>query len=382
MLAQDRQRTQDSYTLWGQEGGEERHISTQAKDDIRTSGIFNTHARIASPYRRLKLAMDYWCALWFWPLEKVDQLPDRQKWLFDLNTILNSAGTFAFAPEQESLLGGGDPAEDGAGEDLFAKPVEDLFAADEPQQSLREENRPEARAAREVSNQRGELNLEKLFSNPFFATLRLANELGEHYRFFHWELAFADLFATAAASISPWATRPGARWSGRRAASSATTTPASCSTSSAPSSSPTSARPPSLAAPSWKPPGLPSWPRPRAPRRSSTQPRTTRSSRACRPTSTSASCPAPGPMPMSRASAAFCIRKASTMIPRVEAFGGRCIRDCVPAFPVHQPDQAVRRGAQPDAVQHQCPWALQEHRVFKHISNLFIPQHRRHVLCP
>src|SRR5690554_791538 len=191
MLAKDRSRTQDSYTLWGQAGGEERHISTQAKDDIRTSGIFNTHARIASPYRRLKLAMDYWCALWFWPLEKVDQLPDRQKWLFDLNTILNSAGTFAFAPEQESLLGGGDPAEGGAGEDLFAKPVDDLFAADEPQQSLREETR----AAREVSNQRGELNLEKLFANPYFATLKLANELGEHYRFFHWELAFADLFA-------------------------------------------------------------------------------------------------------------------------------------------------------------------------------------------
>src|SRR5690554_2313462 len=191
MLAKDRSRTQDSYTLWGQSGGEERHISTQAKDDIRTSGILNSHARIASPYRRLKLAMDYWCALWFWPLDRVDELPDRQKWLFDLNTILNSAGTFAFAPEQESLLGGGDRAEDGAGEDLFTKPVEDLFAADEPQQSLREETR----AAREVSNQRGELNLEKLFANPFFATLRLANELGEHYRFFHWELAFSDIFA-------------------------------------------------------------------------------------------------------------------------------------------------------------------------------------------
>ncbi len=191
MLAKDRSRTQDTYTLWGQEGGEERHISTQAKDDIRTSGIFNTHARIASPYRRLKLAMDYWCALWFWPLEKVDQLPDRQKWLFDLNTILNSAGTFAFAPEQESLLGGGDPAEDEQDEAPFAKPVEDLFAADEPQQTLR----AETRAAREVSTQQGELNLEKLFKNPFFATLKLANELDEQYRFFHWELAFADIFA-------------------------------------------------------------------------------------------------------------------------------------------------------------------------------------------
>ncbi|WP_303293724.1 hypothetical protein [Marinobacter sp. ST-43] len=200
MLEQHRRRTEDTYPLWGQEQVEEHHTTTREKDNLRAHGIFNTNARIASPYRRLKLAMDYWCALWFWPLDKVDQLPDRQKWLFDLNTILNSAGTFEFAPEQVSLLGGTSnpetttpenekPAEQG--EDLFAKPVDDLFAADEPQQSLR----AETQAAREVSNQRGELNLEKLFKNPFFNTLAIANELGEHYRFFHWELAFADIFA-------------------------------------------------------------------------------------------------------------------------------------------------------------------------------------------
>jgi hypothetical protein len=206
MLVEDRKRTTDSYSLWGQQGFEEHHTSTREKDDIRTGGIFNTNARIASPYRRLKLAMDYWCALWFWPLDKVDQLPDRQKWLFDLNTILNSAGTFDFSPEQEGLFSGNgtnmpSPVEgEGQGEsetgnteaeDLFAKPLDDLFAADEPQQTLR----AETRAAREVSNQRGELNLEKLFKNPFFNTLAIANQLGEHFRFFHWELAFADIFA-------------------------------------------------------------------------------------------------------------------------------------------------------------------------------------------
>lgn len=204
MLAQHRRRTQDTAPLWGQ-GGEAVHTSTREKDDLHRTGIFNTHARIASPYRRLKLAMDYWCALWFWPLERVDELPDRQKWLFDLNTLLNSAGTFTFAPEQASLLEGdaqapvaeseqataGEPAQ----ADAFAKPVEDLFAADEPQQRLHEQARPATQAARDVSNQRGELNLEKLFANPFFNTLAIANELGEQYRFFHWELAFADIFA-------------------------------------------------------------------------------------------------------------------------------------------------------------------------------------------
>ncbi|MEH6387766.1 MAG: hypothetical protein V7772_07825 [Pseudomonas profundi] len=196
MLAQDRKRTEDSYRLWGQDGTTEHHSSTTEKDGIRLSGIFNTNARIASPYRRLKLAMDYWCALWFWPVDKVDELPDRQKWLFDLNTILNSAGTFEFAAEQESLLSvcPSETVKESAGEnssDLFAKPIEDLFSADEPQQTLR----AETRAARDVSNQRGELNLEKLFKNPFFNTLAIANQLGEHFRFFHWELAFADIFA-------------------------------------------------------------------------------------------------------------------------------------------------------------------------------------------
>ena len=195
MLEQHRLRTEDTYPLWGQEQVAEHHTTTREKDNLRAHGIFNTNARIASPYRRLKLAMDYWCALWFWPLDKVDELPDRQKWLFDLNTILNSAGTFDFAPEQESLLDNAAAPEEEKqaeqGEDLFAKPVDDLFAADEPQQTLR----AETQAAREVSNQRGELNLEKLFKNAFFNTLAIANELGEHYRFFHWELAFADIFA-------------------------------------------------------------------------------------------------------------------------------------------------------------------------------------------
>src|SRR5690554_1701701 len=187
MLEQHRRRTEDTYPLWGQEQVEEHHTTTREKDNLRADGIFNTNARIASPYRRLKLAMDYWCALWFWPLDKVDQLPNREKWLFDLNTILNSAGTFEFSPVQATL---DETASDT--ENIFPKPTEDLFAADEPQLNLR----PEAQAARDVSNQRGELNLEKLFKNPYFNTLAIANQLGEHYRFFHWELAFADIFAT------------------------------------------------------------------------------------------------------------------------------------------------------------------------------------------
>lgn len=33
--------------------------------------------------------MDYWCALWFWPIDKADELPDRGTWLFEIETLLD-----------------------------------------------------------------------------------------------------------------------------------------------------------------------------------------------------------------------------------------------------------------------------------------------------
>lgn len=207
-LAKDRERTEDLFDIWGQEATadlQKSHTSTQDKDRIRREGIFNTNAKMASSYRRIKLAMDYWCALWFWPLDKVDDLPSRQKWLFDLSTILNSAGTFEFEPEQAGLdftaTDGGYAGNAGAvasalqgdvtAEQTFEAPQADMFG-DEPQPQLR----TETEAAQAVTTKQGELNLEKLFKQPFFApTLGLANKLAEQFRFFHWELTFADVFA-------------------------------------------------------------------------------------------------------------------------------------------------------------------------------------------
>jgi hypothetical protein len=188
-LHQDRTRTEDIFDIWGQPS-QPYSTSTQDKDRIRREGIFNNNARMASPYRRIKLAMDYWCALWFWPLDQVDALPSRQKWLFDLTTILNSAGTFEFEPEQVGLdFSTTDSNSAVTADQRFAK--DDLFAAEAPPRY-----RVETEAAREVTTLQGELNLEKLFKQPFFQpTLGLANRLAEKFRFFHWELTFADVFA-------------------------------------------------------------------------------------------------------------------------------------------------------------------------------------------
>tara|TARA_B110000196_G_scaffold244322_1_gene212981 strand:+ start:4656 stop:9692 length:5037 start_codon:yes stop_codon:yes gene_type:complete len=193
MLADDRDRTEDIFDIWGQVA-QEHYTSTSEKDRIRANGIFNHNARLASPYRILKLVMDYWCALWFWPLDKVDELPSREQWLFDLNTLLISNGTFTFEPEQKGL---GFEVEDNTSQnqqDLLAPAVQQggLFD-DEPKQL--DLHREETQAARSVYNRSGELNLEKLFKTPQFKGLKMANDLADNYKFFHWELNFADVFA-------------------------------------------------------------------------------------------------------------------------------------------------------------------------------------------
>ncbi|HEY9135112.1 MAG TPA: N-6 DNA methylase, partial [Pseudomonadales bacterium] len=182
MLRADRKRTEDRFPIWGQ-SDEAYHTSTEQKDQIRSSGIFNNNAKIASPYRRLKLVMDYWCALWFWPLDKVDLLPDRSSWLFELNLLLQGQ-VFSFQPEQAGLFGLEKAAPIG-----FEKPIGDLFAQEEPQINLTEQEQK----AHSVKTAKGELHLEKLLDQ--FPRLGLANQLAQQFRFFHWELTFADVFA-------------------------------------------------------------------------------------------------------------------------------------------------------------------------------------------
>ncbi|MFO0018102.1 MAG: hypothetical protein ACK52U_16330, partial [Synechococcaceae cyanobacterium] len=93
-LAQIRERTTDPLPVWGDPEADSDGNSGLAwkplslKDRIQSQevageGIANANARL-----RLKLAMDYWCALWFWPLEQAQQLPSREEWLNDLSCVL------------------------------------------------------------------------------------------------------------------------------------------------------------------------------------------------------------------------------------------------------------------------------------------------------
>ncbi len=85
-----RRRTSDPLPIYGQPRPENLRppTTTQWKDRVYFQELHSEGVRNSSPYRRLKLVMDYWCALWFWPIEEADLLPSRDDVLLDLSLLL------------------------------------------------------------------------------------------------------------------------------------------------------------------------------------------------------------------------------------------------------------------------------------------------------
>lgn len=160
--AQIRERTTDPLTVWGQPEDTHQRTSLGFKDKVLAQERESKDLKNSSAYRRLKLVMDYWCALWFWPIHESGLLPDRAQYFMDLHWLL--AGNV-----MEPLHATGETA--------------NLFP----------ETRPEQESL-DFNNRFGQLDIDKILrENP---RLKLANDLATRHRFFHWELEFADLFVS------------------------------------------------------------------------------------------------------------------------------------------------------------------------------------------
>ena len=161
------EKTQDALSVFGYaDDADDSHTTIRQKDKIYSELYKSEHMKNAGPYARLKFAMDYWCALWFWPIDKAELLPSRSEFLFDMSLILE--GTMASVNVSSD-------AKDGQ-LSMFPTEMEQLAlditatygintVVDIPK--LRKENQ----------------------------RLDLAAKIAERNHFMHWELEFADLFA-------------------------------------------------------------------------------------------------------------------------------------------------------------------------------------------
>lgn len=161
------ERTQDHLSVYGHEDtGRDSHITIREKDRIYSELYKSEHMRNAGPYARLKFAMDYWCALWFWPIDQADLLPSRSEYIFDLNLILDGTTQTDHA-DKKNIFGQMElfpSAQDNAIQELITASQES-YVVDIP-----------ALCAKSPR-------------------LALVQKIAEQNHFMHWELEFADLFA-------------------------------------------------------------------------------------------------------------------------------------------------------------------------------------------
>ena len=165
--------TVDRLSVFGhRDRGNDSHTTIRQKDRILSEIYKSEHMKNAGPYARLKFAMDYWCALWFWPIEQAELLPTRSEFLFDLSLILE--GTMS------SVIGASHQLSSGqlAMEDFFADEADRLAVDISKTYGLTAESEVDIPALRR--------------NNP---RLDMAAKIAEQNRFMHWELEFADLFA-------------------------------------------------------------------------------------------------------------------------------------------------------------------------------------------
>ncbi|MBS6529983.1 MAG: class I SAM-dependent DNA methyltransferase [Bacteroides caccae] len=158
-LKAERQKTADNYPVWPAENTNQARSSLSSKDET-----FSGRLEDNSTYQKLRWVMDYWCALWFWPIDKADELPDRGMWLMEMETLLDGIVVTERVTEV---------AEQATG-NLFAD--EDI---------VREES--------SLFSGAGRLKTEVLFRH--LPRLAIVDALKKQHRFFHWDLEFCDLFA-------------------------------------------------------------------------------------------------------------------------------------------------------------------------------------------
>ncbi|WP_236487286.1 Eco57I restriction-modification methylase domain-containing protein, partial [Pseudomonas sp. PA-3-6H] len=158
-LARVRKATCDELHVWPDAAANHAPTSTAQKDATYQREMLSEAQKNASPYRRLKLVMDAWCALWFWPLDKAAELPSREHWWFVLETVLLGNASFSTGS------------------------VDDLFPNTHMQPGL--DFAPER-------DRYGHVDLAALITA--LPQLQVAQAVAAQQHFMHWALEFADIF--------------------------------------------------------------------------------------------------------------------------------------------------------------------------------------------
>ena len=175
-LEKTRQSNNDEITIWpNKEMAGNKRMDFHAKAQLNAHLVGDDHATNTLPYKRLKTAMDAWCALWLWPLDQAEKLPSRLEFLNGMAMILEGGFSADGSLEAPSMAEFSDPEIDFFDQLEPDAPTRDLFkAADKTQDLLFRET-----------------NVEALIET--FDWLGVATKVAQCERFVHFDLIFADV---------------------------------------------------------------------------------------------------------------------------------------------------------------------------------------------
>jgi len=139
--------------------------------------------------------MDYWCALWFWPITQSATLPSREAWWMEVGAILEG-NVVDLAPRETMSFDFSAPAAVIASEARQSMPPalrEVIFPEVQPSFDGFETQLPLSQAADQpnLHDKLGQLRISKL--RQHFARIPQVEAVAEARRFLHWELCFADI---------------------------------------------------------------------------------------------------------------------------------------------------------------------------------------------
>ncbi len=179
-LIRDRAATEDPLLVWPAKDLGASATPRSLKEETRKKGLLNDDGDLATPYRRLKLVMDYWCALWFWPIQGSSTLPLREQWWMEIGAILEG-NIVDLAPQ-----GGFDFSAAPEPQQLVPEIQHDMFGAVQPVLTT-------AVAQPSLHDKYGQLRIKKL--REHFPRIATVEAIASTRRFMHWELTFADVFS-------------------------------------------------------------------------------------------------------------------------------------------------------------------------------------------
>jgi hypothetical protein len=201
-LARLQYETTDSLSIYGHEE-KQKNIPYARKAEILDLSRHGDGTLNSGEFARLKLAMDYWCALWFWPIRMADALPSRAEFFSEINAILSgiftasqsqhmakAAEQFKAAAESEELqrpLFDFDPVQGTS----VPETEEGLFSESDRAQAHEVMIAEQAQADKDLSPawQKRLKALEKRYP-----AIRIVLHIAEREKFLHWPLRMASVF--------------------------------------------------------------------------------------------------------------------------------------------------------------------------------------------